>query len=711
MTDIIIKNTLLDITIQAPQVILDTDQQITRITVGGGAGVHHVHTESDVTSLISDLALKAPLASPALTGVPTAPTAAPGTNTTQISTTAFVAAAVAALVNSAPGTLDTLRELADALGDDANFAATVTAALANKQPLDATLTALAGLSTTANKLIYATNSDVFSTTDLTSFARTILDDPDAATVRTTIGAGTLTSVALTVPGILSVAGSPITGAGTLAVSLVTQVANTVFAGPTSGGATAPAFRALVASDIPALSYLTSPLTTRGDLLTRDASTHIRLALGASGKFLRSDGTDPGWQLLVAGDIPNLDASKIATGTMAQARLGSGSGNTGTKFLADDQTYKTIMAGITVKEIDGAPNAGAVSVIRFPNGTVVDDGGGQVTIGALALLDSENIFSQDNFFANRLAIGPGTTTIDEYDATDADEYLLHVAGERSYGPYSSYYGLTGIFAQPTYNNPGTGEDSNAFFIGIQGGAIVSYGSRAPFLVHGLHFNANHYGDGQVAELKGAVVQAINQSESGGAAVVSVYEASIIDEAGNIGDAAWFRGTQTSVVGIDTFAGLWLDNVVVFGTTAYAIKTDGGETRHKTGSATTVALALQRAASQSADLFRLLDSDGSTKLTYFDSAGDLFLPVKTANYVFAGPSSGSAARPAFRALVATDIPDLSGTYQPLDSDLTALAALATQPFGRSLLTQASASAAQSTLDVPSNAQAIAYAILFG
>ena len=70
--------------------------------------------------------------SPALTGTPTAPTAGKGTNNGQIASTAFVAQAIAALVNSAPGALDTLQELAQALGNDANFAATVTNALAGK---------------------------------------------------------------------------------------------------------------------------------------------------------------------------------------------------------------------------------------------------------------------------------------------------------------------------------------------------------------------------------------------------------------------------------------------------------------------------------------------------------------------------------------------------------------------------------------------------
>lgn len=65
-----------------------------------------------------------------------------------------------------------------------------------------------------------------------------------------VGTGTVTSVALTVPSILSVAGSPITTSGTFAVTLATQTANTIFAGPTTGAAAAPTFRALVAADIP-----------------------------------------------------------------------------------------------------------------------------------------------------------------------------------------------------------------------------------------------------------------------------------------------------------------------------------------------------------------------------------------------------------------------------------------------------------------------------
>ena len=103
----------------------------------------HSHPTSEITGLDAALAATAPLASPALTGTPTAPTATAGANSTQIATTAFVAAAVAALIDGSPGALDTLNELAAALGDDANFVSTVTNSLALKAEKSANLSDLA----------------------------------------------------------------------------------------------------------------------------------------------------------------------------------------------------------------------------------------------------------------------------------------------------------------------------------------------------------------------------------------------------------------------------------------------------------------------------------------------------------------------------------------------------------------------------------------
>ena len=102
--------------------------------------LQNVNNTSDANKPVSTatqtaLDLKAPLASPALTGTPTAPTAAAATDTTQIATTAFVRAEVAALVNSAGSTLDTLGEIATALGNDANLSTTLTTSIGLKAPL------------------------------------------------------------------------------------------------------------------------------------------------------------------------------------------------------------------------------------------------------------------------------------------------------------------------------------------------------------------------------------------------------------------------------------------------------------------------------------------------------------------------------------------------------------------------------------------------
>ena len=119
----------------------------------------------------------------------------------------------------------------------------------NVQAWDADLDAIAALAGTSG-LLKKTAANTWSL-DTTSY-----------------GTGTVTSVAATVPtSILSVSGSPVTTSGTLALSLATQTANYVWSGPTTGSAATPTFRALVAADIPALSYLsTSGGTVSGNVV-------------------------------------------------------------------------------------------------------------------------------------------------------------------------------------------------------------------------------------------------------------------------------------------------------------------------------------------------------------------------------------------------------------------------------------------------------------
>ncbi|HGC3457591.1 TPA: phage tail protein [Escherichia coli] len=156
-------------------------------------------TPKAVKALMDETNKKAPLNSPALTGTPTTPTAPQGTNSTQIASTAFVMAAIAALVDSSPDALNTLNELAAALGNDPNFATTMTNTLAGKQPKDATLTALAELATSADKLPYFTGADRAALTALTSVGRAILGKTSTQGVLDYLGLGEGSALPVGVP--------------------------------------------------------------------------------------------------------------------------------------------------------------------------------------------------------------------------------------------------------------------------------------------------------------------------------------------------------------------------------------------------------------------------------------------------------------------------------------------------------------------------------
>lgn len=144
-------------------------------------------TPSTVKQLNDELQLKANKHSPNFTGKPTTPKPPKDSNDTSISTTSWVRDAIAELVGSSPETLNTLAELAEALGNDPNFATTITEELAQKQPLSPLLTAIAAVTTAANKLMYFTGSNKVGLTDFTETARSLLAKGSTADIINFLG--------------------------------------------------------------------------------------------------------------------------------------------------------------------------------------------------------------------------------------------------------------------------------------------------------------------------------------------------------------------------------------------------------------------------------------------------------------------------------------------------------------------------------------------
>lgn len=144
-------------------------------------------TPSTVKQLNDELQLKANKHSPNFTGKPTSPKPPKDSNDTSISTTSWVRDAIAELVGSSPETLNTLAELAEALGNDPNFATTITEELAQKQPISPLLTAIAAVTSAANKLLYFTGSNKVELTDFTETARSLLAKGSTADIINFLG--------------------------------------------------------------------------------------------------------------------------------------------------------------------------------------------------------------------------------------------------------------------------------------------------------------------------------------------------------------------------------------------------------------------------------------------------------------------------------------------------------------------------------------------
>lgn len=216
------------------------------------------------------------------------------------------------------------------------------------------------------------------------------------------GSGTVTSVGLSLPSIFSVSGSPVTTSGTLTGSLATQTANTVFAGPTSGGAAAPTFRALVAADINTLAFVqdgnsfgaTAVLGTNdANTLSFETSGTTRATLNTTGVFNVTDSnaaTNAIVEKLIAGVNSTgtastgfgagigLYAESSTTDNQLQGRIETRWATATHASRTSEMDFSVVNSGseVTAMTIEGNGDVGIGStnpLIRFCNGSQPSDG--------------------------------------------------------------------------------------------------------------------------------------------------------------------------------------------------------------------------------------------------------------------------------------------------------------------------------------------------
>jgi hypothetical protein len=243
----------------------------------------------------------APLANPALTGVPTAPTAAANTNTTQIATTAYVQTEITDLIGGAPGALDTLNELATALANDASYSTTITTALATKLPLaGGTMTGAIAMGT--NKITGVGDPTAAQDVATKNYIDTVVLAPSNLTGPiTSVGAATTVAAQTGTGSTFVMNTSPTLVTPVLGVATATSI----------NGTTIPSSKTLVATD--STQYVVPSQTSNsGKYLTTDGTTSswgvvdaLPNQTGNSGKFLTTNGTAASWAVITTDPTPTV----------------------------------------------------------------------------------------------------------------------------------------------------------------------------------------------------------------------------------------------------------------------------------------------------------------------------------------------------------------------------------------------------------------------
>lgn len=460
------------------------------------------------------------------------------------------------------------------------------------------------------------------------------------TIAATGSGGTVTSVALadgSATPIFSISGSPITGSGTLTQTLVTQAANSVFAGPVTGSAAQPGFRALVSADIPSLSAIYLPLA--GGTMTGSIAMGGNQITGlpnptANGEALRYDQLGAATAGAAIG-IATLDASgKIPVSQLPSVVMEyqqAWDPSTNTPTLADGSGTNGFVYRVSVA------HTGAISGLSDPSMTVFFVGDLVIYSGAIG--EYQRAPSADGVTSVNGAVG--AVTVNAISQLTGD-----VTASAASGSQSKATTVSAIQGTTVSGTTGTGNvvfSAAPTFTGTANFAAIIASSTiaATGAVSGSNLSAGGH-----ASLDLQIANNLSDVASASAAFANISPLT------TAGDIIYESAAPTPArLGIGSTGQVL---TVVAGLPAWSSPATSG-------TVTSVAFADGSAV----PIFSVSGSPVTSSGTLTNT-----LINQNANVIFAGPSSGSAAQPSFRAIVSADLSaGIIGTTQLAAASVTA------------------------------------------
>jgi hypothetical protein len=500
-------------------------------------------------------------------------------------------------------------------------------------------------------ILYASASNTLSKLSIGSSGEVLTVSGGVPVWQGVSGTGTVTSVALSLPSIFSVTGSPITSSGTLTATLASQSANLVFASP-DGSSGTPTFRSLVAADIPSLPYASSTLTS-GDIFVGNASnvaTAVTMSgdatISNTGSLTIANNAVSNAKFRQSGSMSVVGRSANSTGAVADisastnhhvlrrsgTTLGFGSldlsqsGTVGTSRLA----YSNIAqgSGLSVLGVTGASTANVASIAGTADQVLrVNGAGTALAFGQIAtggITNSAVTYAKIQDVANQRILARNTAGSGVVEETTISQTL-------------DWIGST---------------QGQILFRGASGWSVLSAGTSGQLLqTNGAGSDpswATVSGGGGISSLNSQTGATQTFSNDTNVTISSATNTHTLGWSGTLANSRGGTGTGTYTTGDILYASATNTlSKLGIGASGEVLTVSGGvpswQAVSGTGTVTSVALSMP-------SIFSVSGSPVTTSGTLTAT-----LASQSANTVFAAPN-GSAGAPTFRALVAGDIPSL-------------------------------------------------------